>query len=81
MLVSVTSTFTANGHGLVDYFREIAGRTPPLACFLSHIHSDHIQGLDSLTSPFVYCSPATREVQGAASQAAVLPSDSQGSFY
>ncbi|KAI4099793.1 MAG: hypothetical protein LQ339_005815 [Xanthoria mediterranea] len=46
----------------IDYFRTIAGRTPPLACFLSHIHSDHLQGLESLKAPFVYCSNSTREL-------------------
>ena len=43
----------------VDYFRTTAGRKPPLAAFLSHIHSDHLQGLESLKAPFVYCSLAT----------------------
>lgn len=46
----------------VDYFRTIAGRVPPLACFLSHVHSDHLQGLESLKAPFVYCSSSTREL-------------------
>ncbi|KAL8726152.1 MAG: hypothetical protein Q9181_006162 [Wetmoreana brouardii] len=46
----------------IDYFRTIAGRVPPLACFLSHVHSDHLQGLESLKSPFVYCSSVTREL-------------------
>lgn len=45
----------------VDYFRKTT-ECPPLACFLSHVHSDHLQGLESLRAPFVYCSPATREV-------------------
>ncbi|RYP06497.1 hypothetical protein DL765_009464 [Monosporascus sp. GIB2] len=48
-------------NGLVDYFCEL-DRRPPLACFLSHVHSDHLRGLDTLKSPFVYCSPATREI-------------------
>lgn len=51
----------------IDYFRTIPGQRPPLACFLSHIHSDHLQGLESLKSPFVYCSPASREVSDDAS--------------
>lgn len=34
----------------VDFFRAHAG-TPPLACFLSHVHSDHLAGLESLRSP------------------------------
>ncbi|KAJ2899476.1 hypothetical protein MKZ38_003033 [Zalerion maritima] len=46
----------------VDFFRLHQDRPPPLACFLSHIHSDHLAGLESLKSPFVYCSPATREM-------------------
>lgn len=45
----------------VDYFRK-NGTSQPLACFLSHIHSDHLAGLESLRSPFVYCSAATREM-------------------
>ncbi|KAK2753278.1 DNA repair protein [Colletotrichum kahawae] len=46
----------------IDFFRKHAGHQPPLACFLSHIHSDHLAGLESLRSPFVYCSAATREM-------------------
>ena len=46
----------------IDYFRTHPGKPPPLACFLSHIHSDHLCGLESLKSPFVYCSPATRRL-------------------
>lgn len=46
----------------IDYFRVISGQKPPLACFLSHVHSDHLLGLESLKSPFIYCSPATREI-------------------
>ncbi|KAI8255458.1 hypothetical protein K4K58_005663 [Colletotrichum sp. SAR11_239] len=46
----------------IDFFRKHAGHHPPLACFLSHIHSDHLAGLESLRSPFVYCSAATREM-------------------
>ncbi|RYP26550.1 hypothetical protein DL768_011690 [Monosporascus sp. mg162] len=45
----------------IDYFCGL-DRQPPLACFLSHVHSDHLRGLDALKSPFVYCSPATREI-------------------
>ncbi|KAI2628507.1 Metallo-hydrolase/oxidoreductase [Hypoxylon sp. NC1633] len=45
----------------IDFFRQM-GRRPPLACFLSHVHSDHLAGLDKLRSPFVYCSAATREI-------------------
>ncbi|KAG4429322.1 hypothetical protein IFR05_015195 [Cadophora sp. M221] len=48
----------------VDYFRPTTGLQNPRACFLSHVHSDHLQGLESKlwrTSP-IYCSPATREI-------------------
>lgn len=43
----------------VDYFRNVVD-DPPLACFLSHIHSDHLAGLDTFRGRLVYCSPATR---------------------
>ncbi|KAK3316218.1 beta-lactamase-like protein [Apodospora peruviana] len=46
----------------VDFFRNHPELRPPLACFLSHVHSDHLAGLESLRSPFVYCSAATREI-------------------
>lgn len=46
----------------IDYFRIHPLQPPPLACFLSHIHSDHLQGLESLKAPFVYCSVATRNL-------------------
>ncbi|OAX82607.1 hypothetical protein ACJ72_03048, partial [Emergomyces africanus] len=46
----------------VDYFRKNPDRPAPLACFLSHVHSDHLQGLESLRAPFIYCSAATREI-------------------
>lgn len=46
----------------VDNFRRIEGITPPLACFLTHVHTDHLAGLESLKSPFVYCSAATKEL-------------------
>jgi DNA cross-link repair 1C protein len=46
----------------IDFFRRHPGRPPPLACFLSHVHSDHLAGLESFKSPFVYCSAATREI-------------------
>ncbi|KAF2139884.1 uncharacterized protein K452DRAFT_352202 [Aplosporella prunicola CBS 121167] len=45
----------------IDCFRPLPGRPPPLACFLSHVHSDHLRGLESLRAPFVYCSRATRQ--------------------
>ena len=46
----------------VDYFRLQPHRPPPLACFLSHVHSDHLLGLESFKGPFIYCSKATREI-------------------
>ncbi|KAH8667099.1 hypothetical protein BX600DRAFT_285890 [Xylariales sp. PMI_506] len=55
----------------IDFFRlQVGGggsrhrdrRPPPRACFLSHVHSDHLAGLETLRSPFVYCSAATREI-------------------
>ncbi|KAK3350041.1 beta-lactamase-like protein [Lasiosphaeria hispida] len=46
----------------IDFFRHHPDLRPPLACFLSHIHSDHLAGLESLRSPFVYCSAATKEI-------------------
>lgn len=46
----------------IDYFRQHPENKPPLACFLSHVHSDHLTGLESLRAPFVYCSAATREI-------------------
>lgn len=49
---SVTSLLTSTGKSLpVDHFRILPGSTPPLACFLSHVHSDHLAGLESLRSP------------------------------
>lgn len=48
----------------IDHFRHQPEHRPPLACFLSHVHSDHLTGLESLRAPFVYCSAATREVRG-----------------
>ncbi|KAI0438178.1 artemis protein [Xylaria telfairii] len=46
----------------VDYFRRPPGLPPPLACFLSHVHSDHLAGLDTFNGTFVYCSAATKEI-------------------
>ncbi|KAB8748972.1 hypothetical protein FH972_026523 [Carpinus fangiana] len=46
----------------IDNFRPHPHQPPPLACFLSHVHSDHLTGLESLKSPFVYCSAATRAI-------------------
>ena len=33
----------------VDFFRPIRDRRIPLACFLSHVHSDHLMGLENKT--------------------------------
>ena len=46
----------------IDYFRHHPGKTSPVACFLSHIHSDHLLGLETLRMPFVYCSATTRRL-------------------
>ncbi|KAJ5363913.1 uncharacterized protein N7496_009626 [Penicillium cataractarum] len=46
----------------IDYFRKSDDRPPPLACFLTHVHTDHLQGLESFRAPFIYCSPTTREL-------------------
>ncbi|CAH0021722.1 unnamed protein product [Clonostachys rhizophaga] len=40
----------------VDHFRSHSHLRPPLACFLSHVHSDHLAGLETLRSPLT--SPA-----------------------
>ncbi|KAI0004386.1 Metallo-hydrolase/oxidoreductase [Xylariaceae sp. FL0662B] len=46
----------------IDYFRRLDLK-PALACFLSHVHSDHLGGLETLKSgPFIYCSAATKEI-------------------
>ncbi|KAK0249365.1 hypothetical protein B0A54_03730 [Friedmanniomyces endolithicus] len=47
----------------IDHFRPSAEASPPpLAYFLSHVHTDHTAGLETCKSPFIYCSPATREI-------------------
>lgn len=46
----------------IDNFRLYENHPPPLACFLSHIHSDHLTNLDIINSPFVYCTAPTREL-------------------
>lgn len=46
----------------IDYFRTLPDKPPPTACFLNHVHCDHLIGPESLKSPFVYCSPATKEL-------------------
>ena len=47
---------------IVDYFRRDPNFQDVKACFLSHVHSDHLTGLESLRSPSVYCSAATKEL-------------------
>ncbi|PTB71812.1 hypothetical protein M440DRAFT_1343181 [Trichoderma longibrachiatum ATCC 18648] len=39
----------------IDFFRHHESLTPPLACFLSHVHSDHLSGLETLKSPLYPC--------------------------
>ncbi|KAL1304274.1 hypothetical protein AAFC00_000684 [Neodothiora populina] len=46
----------------IDNFRLYEDHQPPLACFLSHIHSDHLTSLDTNKSSFVYCTAPTREL-------------------
>lgn len=46
----------------IDYFRHHPSQPAPQACFLSHVHSDHLQGLETLKMPFVYCSAATKRI-------------------
>lgn len=46
----------------IDYFRYHPNKKQPAACFLSHVHSDHLLGLETLKMPFVYCSAATRRL-------------------
>ncbi|KXT05698.1 hypothetical protein AC578_5636 [Pseudocercospora eumusae] len=45
----------------IDRFRHDPNR-PALAHFLSHVHSDHLVGLESRNAVPLYCSPATREL-------------------
>ncbi|KAI8945601.1 artemis protein [Xylaria longipes] len=46
----------------VDYFRRRSEFPPPLACFLSHVHSDHLAGLEAFNGAFIYCSAATKAI-------------------
>ncbi|KAI8625945.1 hypothetical protein F5Y19DRAFT_479027 [Xylariaceae sp. FL1651] len=46
----------------VDFFRRLPGFPPVLACFLSHVHSDHLAGLETFNGSFIYCSAATSEI-------------------
>ena len=44
----------------IDNFH--ASDPPPLATLLSHVHTDHLRGLESFKSTFIFCSPATRDL-------------------
>ncbi|KAI1436493.1 hypothetical protein GGR50DRAFT_650544 [Xylaria sp. CBS 124048] len=46
----------------VDFFRRVPDYPPPVACFLSHVHSDHLAGLETFNGSFIYCSAATKEI-------------------
>ena len=48
---------------VVDHFTHKPHRPSPRAAFLSHIHKDHTNGLETYNSSFVYCSQATKEVR------------------
>jgi ribonuclease BN (tRNA processing enzyme) len=47
---------------VVDHFTLKPTRPPPRAAFLSHVHKDHMSGLETYASSFVYCSHATKQV-------------------
>jgi len=51
LLSSLSMMDKTDGSVVVDFFRPVLGLRPPLACFLSHVHSDHLAGLESLKSP------------------------------
>ena len=42
----------------IDYFRG----DPASAYLLSHVHTDHLVGLERKPANFVYCTPATRDI-------------------
>jgi DNA cross-link repair 1C protein len=46
----------------VDHFTHKPHRRPPRAAFLSHVHQDHMNGLECYDSSLIYCSHATKEV-------------------
>lgn len=46
----------------IDNFTLHPDDEPPLACFLSHVHNDHLKGLETFKSTFVYCTAQTREL-------------------
>lgn len=60
LLLRSRSTLTKT----VDYFKSVPGKPNPLYVFLSHMHSDHLFGLDKKNVGFtlIYCSAATKEV-------------------
>jgi len=47
----------------VDFFRYNPNHPRPLACFLSHVHSDHLAGLETLKAP-LYVPILSRLSQG-----------------
>ena len=48
----------------IDYFRSDPDpkSRPPLVYFLSHVHSDHLLGLETDSKIITYCTPATRDI-------------------
>ncbi|KAI1324709.1 hypothetical protein F5Y16DRAFT_289745 [Xylariaceae sp. FL0255] len=64
----------------IDYFRHQSHLPPALACFLSHVHSDHLAGLESFRGPFIYCSAATREILLRLEKAAIRLNRARGIF-
>lgn len=46
----------------IDRFLQSPSAPPPAAAFLSHVHTDHLIGLETFKAAFIYCSPATREI-------------------
>ena len=48
--------------GSVDHFTRKPNRPTPRAAFLSHVHKDHLVGLETYDASFIYCSQATKEV-------------------
>ncbi|KAI3324205.1 hypothetical protein HD806DRAFT_494433 [Xylariaceae sp. AK1471] len=62
----------------VDFFRRLPGFPPTLGCFLSHVHSDHLAGLETFDGSFIYCSAATREILLRLEKSAVRLNYAQG---
>ena len=52
-----------NSHIQVDHFTRKPDRPSPRAAFLSHVHKDHLVGLETYDASFIYCSQATKEVR------------------